>query len=93
MEHNKRAVLAYLKYRIEHVFQLRWEMGTAAVPQELQVNTTCMPHTHARAHAHSCIFTLEHMQAYGCGFLHPWLGLQTMAPVLHFSFTFSFVLY
>jgi hypothetical protein len=40
MEHNKRAVLAYLKYRIEHVFQLRWEMGTAAVPQELQVNTT-----------------------------------------------------
>lgn len=35
LEHNKRAVLGYLKYRLEHVLQLRWEMGTAVVPPEL----------------------------------------------------------
>jgi len=37
LEHNKRAVLAYLKHRIEHVLQLRWDLGTATVPPELQV--------------------------------------------------------
>ena len=37
LEHNKRAVLAYLKYRLEHVLELRWENCTALLPAELQV--------------------------------------------------------
>ena len=41
LEHNKRAALAYLKHRLDHVLELRWSLGTAVVPPQLEVNSLC----------------------------------------------------
>ena len=41
LEHNKRAALAYLKHRLDHVLELRWSLGTAVVPPQLEVNSRC----------------------------------------------------
>ncbi|CAM9542681.1 unnamed protein product [Phaeothamnion confervicola] len=35
--HNKRCLLAYLKYRLDAIVQLRWETGTK-IPQALETN-------------------------------------------------------